>query len=466
MKSRPRRLLQKSALAVAIAGISAPASAAFFALAEQNASGIGTAYAGGAAIAEDASTVWFNPAGMTRLDRPQLVVSGHYIDPSFKATVNSASSVNAGALPSFPIGGGAGKDPGESAFVPNFYYTHPITKEFSLGAGVNAPFGLTTEYDSTWAGRYHAIKSDIKAINYNVSGAYKFSDVLSGGVGVNYQTFKAELTQAVDFATLCSLAGQSGTCGAGAGFTPGTNDGSGKVTADSNAWGYNLGLLAQLPNDFRVGFAYRSEMKQKLSGNFDATVPTPAGVPGIATAGVAAALGITDSGAKADVTLPSSWSVSAYQQIGQWALMADITRTNWSSLPELRIKFDSTQADSVVTLNLKDSYRTSIGATYKPNDAWTLRAGLAYDQSPVVNAADRTPRLPDADRTWYAIGAGWKASPSLKFDFGYVYIKVDDAPVRKTASAAPPNENLSRGNLSVDYTGTIQVFSAQASWTF
>jgi len=466
MKSRTRRLLQKSALAAAIAGVSAPASASFFALAEQNGSGMGTAFAGGSAIAEDASTVWYNPAGMTRLTRPQLVVAGSYIDLNIKTNVISASSVSAGALPSFPIGGGAGKDPGQSALVPSLYYTHPLTKEFSVGAGINAPFGLVTEYDSTWAGRYHAIRSDIKTINYNVAGAYQFSDVLSGGVGVNYQTFKAELSQAVDFATLCSLAGQSATCGAGAGFTPGTNDGSGKITADSNAWGYNLGLLAQLPNDFRVGVAYRSKMTQRLSGNFDATVPTPAGIAGVATAGVAAGFGIVNSGAKTDVTLPSSISVSAYQQIGQWALMADVTRTNWSSLPELRIKFDSNQADSVVTLNLQDTWRTSVGATYKANDAWTLRGGLAVDQTPVTSAANTSPRLPDGDRTWYAIGAGWKASPSLKFDFGYVYIKVDNAQVRKTASAAPPNENVSRGNLSVDYAATIQVLSAQASWTF
>jgi long-chain fatty acid transport protein len=92
---------------------------------------------------------------------------------------------------------------------------------------------------------------------------------------------------------------------------------------------------------------------------------------------------------------------------------------------------------------------------------------LALDQTPVQSAADTTPRLPDADRTWYAIGAGWQMSRSLAFDFGYVLIKVDDAQVRKTASAAPPNENLSRGNLSVDYSGsTIQVFSAQARYTF
>src|SRR5262245_54051104 len=180
MKSRTCRLLQRSALAAAIAGISAPASASFFAIAEQSASGLGAAFAGGAAIAEDASTVWYNPAGMTRLTRPEFVFAGHYIDLSFKGNVNSATSVLGS-----PISGGAGKDPGESAFVPNLYYTQPITKEFSIGVGINAPFGLATEYDSNWAGRYHAIRSEIKAINYNLGGAYKFNDVLSGGVGVS-----------------------------------------------------------------------------------------------------------------------------------------------------------------------------------------------------------------------------------------------------------------------------------------
>jgi len=249
------------------------------------------------------------------------------------------------------------------------------------------------------------------------------------------------------------VAGCAGTGG-------GSNDGSAKVTADSNAWGYNLGLLALLPNDFRVGVAYRSAMKQSLSGNFDITTPGNA-------AAVAAGNGLVNSGAKADVTLPSSISISAYQQLGpQWAVMADITKTNWSALQELRIRFDSGQRDSVVTLNLIDSYRYSVGATYKPNDTWILRAGLAYDQSPVTNPADRTPRLPDADRTWLAIGAGLQASRNLNFDFGYAYITVSNAQVRKTGVPSLSNENVFRGNLSVDYTGIIQILSAQARWTF
>jgi len=455
MKSNTCRFLRQSALAAAIAGISAPASAAFFQIAENNASGIGNAYAGGAAIAEDASTVWYNPAGMTRFTRPQFVIAGHFIDPSFKATVNSATAAAALGGASFGVGGGQA---GESALVPNLYYTHPITSSFSLGAGINAPFGLATEYDSTWGGRYHAVRSDIKTVNVNFAGAYKFNEVLSGGVGVNYQKVDAELTQGVDFASICNAAGAGGICGG----TAGTNDGNAKVTADSTAWGYNLGLLLQPDKDVRVGIAYRSKMVHSLSGDFDITAP--GNVPGAVLN--APTIRLVDSGAKADVTLPATFSLSAYRQIdSQWAVMADLTRTFWSTLPELRIKFDSGQGDSVVTLNLVDTNRLSFGMTYKPNDPWVLRGGLAVDQSPVPNSSDRTPRLPDAERTWYALGAGFQSSPALTFDFGYVYVKVNDSTVTKTAGG-PGTENFLRGNLNASYTGSVQILSAQARWSF
>src|SRR5262245_47985099 len=353
MKSRTNRFLQRSALAAAIAGISAPASAAFFALAEQSASGLGNAFAGGAAIAEDASTVWYNPAGMTRLAGPQFILGGSYIRPSFSADVKSASSAIG------PIGGGGG-DAGASAFVPNLYATLPVSSRFVLGAAINAPYGLVTDYPSTWAGRYYALRSDIKTVNANLAAAFKLNDALSVGARANYQHLEAELTQAVDFATLCT-AGTilgipgAGACGQNGGFTqPGNpNDGSAKVSAKGDALGYNVGILAQL-GATRVGLAYRSQMKYKLDGSFD--INAPANVPNALLTNPNFRL--VDSGASAEVTLPSTISLSAVLETkGPWTLMADVTRTNWSVLPELRIKFDSGQGDQVVTLNLKDVYR-------------------------------------------------------------------------------------------------------------
>jgi len=447
----------RRALIAALAVASTPAQAAFFQIAEQSASGMGNAFAGGAAVAEDASTVWYNPAGMTRLAGPQLIVGGSLIQPSFTADVKSSSTVLG-----FPIGGGGG-DAGQAALVPTVYFTAPVTEKLSFGAAINAPFGLVTDYDSTWAGRYHALRSDIKTVNYNLAGAFKFNDVVSGGLGINYQTLDAKLTQAVDFATLCTVGGATAACGAGAGFTqPGTpNDGQAAVTAKGDAWGYNVGLLAQLGST-RLGFAYRSKMNYKLNGDFD--ISAPANVP--ATLLTSANFRLVDSYARTQVTLPSTLSLSAYQEIGsRWAIMADVTRTGWKDLPELRIMFDSGQADQVVTLNLKDAYRYSVGASYRPSDAWILRTGLALDRSPVTSAADRTPRLPDSDRRWLSFGAGWRASARWNFDFAYTYVKLADSSVEKTAGGQG-TENFARGNLSVDYKGSVNIFSAQARWSF
>ena len=145
--------------------------------------------------------------------------------------------------------------------------------------------------------------------------------------------------------------------------------------------------------------------------------------------------------------------------------MADVTRTNWSVLPELRIKFDSGQGDQVVTLNLKDVYRYSVGASYRVNDAWVLRTGVAVDRSPVTSAADRTPRLPDSDRRWLSLGAGVRASQSVYLDVSYAYIRLADTSVQKTDGGVG-TENAFRGNLSADYRGSVQILSAQIRWAF
>jgi long-chain fatty acid transport protein len=445
-----------------LAASSAPASAAFFQIAEQTASGMGNAFAGGAAIAEDASTVWYNPAGMTRLDRPQLIVGGSYITPSFTANVLSASTV-IGA----PIGGGGG-DGGTPAFVPSLYASYPVSTRFSVGVGVNAPYGLVTDYPVTWAGRYYTQRSDIKTINVNLATAFKFNDALSAGLGVSHQNLDAELTQAVDFTTLCNagailgIAG-AGACGAGGGFThpANPNDGHAKVTAKGDAWGYNAGILSQL-GQVRVGFAYRSQMKYKLDGSFD--ISAPANVPPALLTNPNFRL--VDSGASTEITLPSTLSLSTVLETkGPWTLMADVTRTNWSVLPELRIKFDSGQGDQVVSLNLKDVYRYSLGATYRASDALVLRTGIALDRSPVTSPVDRTPRLPDSDRRWLSVGAGLRASQSVYLDFAYTYIRLTDSSIQKTDGGVG-TENAFRGNLSADYKGSVQIFSAQVRWAF
>src|SRR5690606_23938495 len=205
------------------------AHGAGFQLLEQNASGIGSAYAGSAAIAEDASTIYFNPAGMTML--PGMNASGGAvaIKPSFK--FSNGGTTGPAAYGGQPVSGGNGGDAGSWAAVPNAYFSWELNPRVWLGLGVGAPFGLMTEYEGNWAGRYHSNKFAIESININPSIAFKATDTLSIGLGVNYMQLDADYRKA----QYVPPVGAPGTGG----------DLSAKVKADGDAWGWNLGLLWQ-----------------------------------------------------------------------------------------------------------------------------------------------------------------------------------------------------------------------------
>lgn len=453
----PIRTVVATAVTMALVTLaSGGAHAAFFQLAENSPAGLGNAFAGGAAIAEDASTVWYNPAGMTRLSGSQMVAGGYLILPSMKFSKTSAN--HAPLLGGGAISGGNGGDAGESAIVPNFYYTRTVSDRLSFGLGVNVPFGLATDYDDDWVGRYYANRSEIMSINVNPAVAYKVNEAFSVGGGINYQKLDATLTQRVDYGSICLLAGNPPGCG---GATPGANDGDAEVKADDDTWGFNLGALWRLSDAMRLGVAYRSKMKYGLEGNFDVTAPTP-----VAAGAGSAVGGLVDSGARANVTLPETISVSVYHALSSvWSVMADVTRTRWSRIPELRIDFDSSQADSVITLDLEDANRYSVGASYTPGGSWSYRFGVALDKTPTPNEVVRTPRLPDEDRLWLALGAGYKQSDTLSVNVSYVYIKVGDAAINKTAGA-PGSENFLRGSLVGSYEANTQILGAQLNWKF
>src|SRR5919108_4524022 len=160
------------------------ARASAFALQEQGVSGLGNAYAGAAAVAEDASTVWWNPAGMSKLPRGvHVLAGGHVIIPSTKFT-NDGSTPAAASNPALV---GNGEDAGETAFVPNLFFAMGLNPAWSIGLGINVPFGLATEYAPDWIGRFQGIESQVKTLNINPSMAFRISDAVSFGFGVSYQ---------------------------------------------------------------------------------------------------------------------------------------------------------------------------------------------------------------------------------------------------------------------------------------
>lgn len=246
----------------------APAMAAGFALLEQNASGLGNAFAGAAAVAEDSSTVWFNPAGMTLLQGPQLAGAFNVIVPRIEFQ-NEGSTLSP-LVGDTPRTGGNGGDAGKPVVVPSFYYVNPLGEQFSFGLGINAPFGFVTEYDDDWVGRYHAIKSDLLTANFNPSIAWKVNDNLALAVGFDALYLDSELSSAIDQSSIClGLLGAS--CGAIGLGTPGNQAADGKAVVEGNDWGYgfNLGALFSVGERLRVGASYRSAIGIDTEGDAD-----------------------------------------------------------------------------------------------------------------------------------------------------------------------------------------------------
>jgi long-chain fatty acid transport protein len=420
-------------LALAIGAFGSTAShAAAFQLLEGNASGLGNAYAGSAAVAEDASTVFFNPAGMTLLPGRNVAFSVDLVRPSAKFD-NQGSTVPPGQ----GIGGNGG-DAGDWAAIPAGYMSWQLTDRLFAGLGVGAPFGLKTEYGADWVGRFHAVKSEIKTVNINPSIAFKVNDVLSIGVGVNFQRIDADLTNLV---TNPGLAGSLA---------------SGRIKGDDTAWGWNAGLMWQVSDTTRLGAAYRSKMDYKLEGTARFT--------GLNATGniVATALNAGRGGdVTADVELPDTATFSVAQKISdRWTMLGDISWTGWSTLQDLTVNRVDGVNVTTEELRWRDTWRVAFGGTYAYTDALSLKFGLAWDQTPVRDTT-RLPRVPDEDRVWLSLGLQWRPNATSAVDVGYAHLFVKDAKVNNDGGSA-----LLKGTLVGEYENSVDILGVQYSTRF
>ena len=408
--------------------------AAGFALIEQSGSGMGNAMAGGGAAAEDASVLFFNPAGMTYIKGTQLGGAVHLVKPNVEFhNMGSVAGIGAGIFASRPLGGEGG-NAGDLAALPNLYFKTDFNDNIKLGVGISAPFGLKTEYDNNWLGRFQAIKSDLKTININPAIAFKVNDQLSLGFGVSAMWAQAELTNAVNLV-------------AGEGFS--------KVKGDDWGFGYNLGAIYQATTDTRVSFAFRSKVDQHLQGNVKFTRPA---IPLSPPALVATA----DSDVTASVSLPETLSLSALSKVNDtWDLMGDVTWTHWSRFKELKIVRSNglTLGGAATPENWNNTMRYSIGANYHYNDTITLRGGLAYDEE-AISDQYRTARIPGNNRKWLAFGAGWQATPETKFDVGYAHLFINDTPIDDNQISTR------KGRVKGEYEGSVDILSLQLTHNF
>lgn len=441
------------------------ALAAGFALLEQSASRLGTAFSGTAAAADDATTVYYNPAGMVELTQAEALValSGIDIGSEFR-------NRNSQAALGQPLGGSGGDAGGWNA-VPSVYLVAPVSETLAFGFALNAPFGLKLEYEPGWAGRFQALDSEIKTYNLNPAVSWRVNDWLSLGAGVDYQRLQAELTNSVNYTAavgqgLQQLVAAGSLAPAAVPVLLAANaglEGHVRVRGDDSAWGYNAGVLFTLSPGTQLGLAYRSSIEYALRGAAKFTVPATTDLTGAAIVAAASASGgeLATGPVSVDLEVPDSAIASLSHRMGSVELLADIAWTGWSSVQELRVVRDSGETLSVTPERWRDTWRYALGATYKLSEAWKLRGGVAFDETPVPDAT-RTARLPDADRKWLALGAQWKATDGgTLIDFGYAHLFCDDVSLNQDSGNAAVY-----GLLNGQQQSSVDVVSVQVAQRF
>jgi long-chain fatty acid transport protein len=295
--------------------------------------------------------------------------------------------------------------------VPMGYYVKPIDDHWAFGIGMYAPFGLITDYEKGFAGRYFGSKSEVKVMTLQPTVSYAFNDKVSIGFGPTINRIE-------------------GTLESNLSITQAAPDGKVKIEGDDTALGYNVGILVQATDATRVGLTYHSKVKYTLEGSTKVNY------------GLLGLIGQNTNqkyDASLDVTTPESVDFSVTHELNdQWTLYAGSTWTRWSRLKEITVEnkgVPTILAGQFETIteeqNWQDTWAHAIGASYKLNKQWVLRTGLSIDQAP-TNNVDRSPRIPTGDRTIFSVGAGWSPTDDLTIDVAYSYLKEDDAKINNS----------------------------------
>ena len=406
-----KTLFNKTALAVAVAIVSTSAWSAGFQLNEFSSSGLGRAYSGEGAIADDAGNASRNPALIMMFDRPTFSAGAIFVDPGVDITGRSPTGASLNADNIAP-----------TAWVPNLHFVAPINDQFGWGASVTSNYGLATEFGNNYAAGAYGGTTDLETLNLNLSGAYRLNNHWSFGVGFDAVYAKAKIER---------YAGDLGQIVAGSGaLPPALGQQVAGIPRDTqiaylkgDEWGYgwNAGILYEIDKNNRYGLTYRSEVKIDFDGDYKSSLPSaynqilgnfglPMGTDGRTTGG------------SLTLNLPEMWELSGYNRVApQWAVHYSLTYTSWSQFQEL--KATNSKGDTLFYKDesFRDAYRIALGTTYYMDDNWTFRTGIAFDDSPVP-ADKRSISIPDQDRFWLSAGATYAFNKDASIDAGISYM--------------------------------------------
>lgn len=354
-----------------------------FSVAEKDVSSLGSAWAGTAALSENAGVVYANPANMVGLEGDHLSIALHRVDATTDFW-DLGSTLTGDTRPSSSA----------EYYIPNLFYVHELSPDMRLGFAMYSSFAADLNWKDDWIGRYQATDTQITAINLSPSIAYRATPSLTLGASLDMQRLETKLASTTSM-----------------------------FTSDDNwAYSYSLGLAYKASEATRLGLTVHGETRHDISGYVDFTNPATA-----------------DSDAKMKLHLPETVSLSAAHNVSPaLTLLADYTWTRWSRLEELRVAPTNSSPDIVTPYDWRDASRYSFGMRYRVNDRWLARAGFAYDTSPVPNQDRRTPRFPDADSRTYTVGFNYAWTNTDSIDMALGYVDTSLAEIYNTPTSTAP----------------------------
>jgi long-chain fatty acid transport protein len=363
---------------------SSGAWAAAFMVRENSPASLATVFAGNASRADEASTVFNNPAGMALLRGTHVQIGSSVVFPDIRFT---GSANFAGT----PISGVNDRNVGQVSMIPFIYGSFQINDRVNAGLAITVPFGNTINYSENWPGRYVNIKTAAMTVDINPNVSYRITDRISVAAGVSAQYLKLQLSSAIAQFPV---------------FGPGAQDGGFLLTADDWAWGYNFGFLAMPTDTTKVGLTYRSGVAHHINGRLDIW-PTTSPL-----------LGLTTAPGSAGINLPASATASVTQQITpEFSLSSDVQFSWWNTFRDVTAVAPP-NPPSTFLQNYRNSWMVSVGGVYRYGKNWIFRGGVGFDQSPVRDLY-RDTGVPDKDRYMVGLGLGYNFSDTMGVDLGF-----------------------------------------------
>ncbi|MFA0441709.1 aromatic hydrocarbon degradation protein [Vibrio sp. 10N.286.49.C2] len=401
-------------------------SAAGFQLAEYSATGLGRAFAGEAAMADNASAQWRNPAMLTYLEGTQVSGGVLYVDPNIDVKGTSSTQ-----------GYTEAKDIAHSAPIPNLYISHQINDQYFVGLALGSNYGMETELDDSFLATQFGNQAKVMTVEAVASLGYKINEQFSIGGGIRFVTGEGHFGASVPQDAVLPL-----PAGMNLKYMEGTD----------SSWGYQLGAAWQINENNRIGIAYKSEVTMDFEGHAEGFSYNPANPT-------------ENINGKLSVPLPASLEIASFHQLNdKWAVHGSFNWTQWSKFEKLVAELDNREPDLIKEENWKDSYRFAVGTTYSLNKKVTLRGGLAYDMS-AVDDKYRTTTIPETDRTWLSAGASYAFTKQFTLDGGLTYIMARTASINEPRDSSD-DEAAAFGDFTGEISGDVWIVGIQANYRF